>query len=303
MKILSFLKMLTVKQWIITGAVVTVAAASVATGIAVKNNDIAEEPSSVIQTTIESTTEESTTDVTETTTESSAIEESSTRESDVESTTKKKDKNTKATETTVKNNSIIDENGNIYIHGTNGDGFVRTEPDFEYVSKITTYDGQVYYKVYDEAKNEYLYKDLYGTGYSETYVLDKIRPTEAEIKANPISKVTLNGVTWYKYKTGSGTRYLSSDGRDETGIQLGIPTNGEESITVSGVTFYKTYDEGFGYRYYDSNGNCLQYDGSYCSQCGDGNCNQSMTSYICVICNEEIAAFECHPSSHYDASH
>lgn len=293
------MKKVNLKYLIIVLSVCTI---SVVAGIKLTDNETLKESESAIESTIQTTTQSTTTETTiETTTE-----ESSTRDSDAaELTTKKKEKNTKTTETTVKNNSIIDENGNIYIHGTNGDGFVRTEPDFEYVSKITTYDGQVYYKVYDEAKNEYLYKDLYGTGYSETYVLDKIRPTEAEIKANPISKVTLNGVTWYKYKTGSGTRYLSSEGEDRTGIQLGIPTNGEESITVSGVTFYKTYDEGFGYRYYDSNGNCLQYDGSYCSQCGESAtvCGAAMTTYYCVICEEDIPGTSCHPQSHYDASH
>ena len=96
---------------------------------------------------------------------------------------------------------------------------------------------------------------------------------------------------------------MASDGRDQPGIDIGIPTNGKESITVSGVTFYKTYVEGVGYQYYDSNGNYVQYDGSYCMQCGKADCTPAMSTYYCVICKENISSLECHPSDHFDASH
>lgn len=115
MKILVFLKMLTAKQLIIAGAVVTVAAVSVATGVAVKNNDISEEPSSVIQTTVESITEESTTDITETTAEESTTEVET--ESKTETTTKKSTK-----ETTTKKSTKEDSNNTTNVIHINGSG-------------------------------------------------------------------------------------------------------------------------------------------------------------------------------------
>ena len=178
------------------------------------------------------------------------------------------------------------------------------EPDFEYISKVTI-NGVTYYKRYDETDGEYYYTDATGfRKYAEEAIGGMIRPSTEEIYANPVSKVTINGVTWYKYYTGNGsTRYLTSDGRDMTGIDIGIQTYGRDSITVGGVTFYKTYVEGKGYEYYDSNGNYLLYDASYCHQCGKADCTRAMSTYYCVICKENVSPLECHPSDHFDASH
>lgn len=176
-------------------------------------------------------------------------------------------------------------------------------PNFEYISKVTGYDGRIYYKVFDEENNRYYYTDNTGRKYAEEYVLQQIRPTAEEIKANPISKVTLYGVTWYKYKTGSGsTRYLASDGRDCTRIEVNVQTYGKESVTIDGVTFYKTRINGQ-YEYVDSQGNCLEYDNSYCHQCGSPDCTPSLNSYYCVICKKTIAGSECHPKTHFYESH
>lgn len=235
---------------------------------------------STTTTTMEPSQPESST--TETTPSTTAT---STTKSSKETTTKKKISSTKK-ETTTKKPSVAEE------------------PDFEYISKVTI-NGVTYYKRYNATYDEYYYTDKTGIRkYAEEAIGDMIRPSAAEIYANPVSKVTINGVTWYKYYTGSGsTRYLTSDGRDMTGIDIGIPTNGKDSITVSGVTFYKTYVEGVGYEYYDSNGNYLLYDASYCYQCGKSGCTPAMHSYYCVICEEFVSAHKCHPSDHFDASH
>lgn len=202
-----------------------------------------------------------------------------------ETTTKKKTSSTKK-ETTTKKPSVAEE------------------PDFEYISKVTI-DGVTYYKRYDATYNECYYTDATGfRKYAEEAIGEMIRPSAEEIYANPVSKVTINGVTWYKYYTGNGsTRYLTSDGRDMTGIDIGVQTYGKDSITVDGVTFYKTYVEGVGYEYYDSNGNYLLYDASYCHACGENDCTRSMSTYYCVICKENVSPLECHPSDHFDASH
>lgn len=218
-------------------------------------------------------------------TESSTTETTTSTTAPKETTTKNKTSSTKK-ETTTKKPSA------------------SAEPDFEYISKVTI-DGVTYYKRYDATYDEYYYTDDTGfRKYAEEAIGQMIRPSAEEIYANPVSKVTINGVTWYKYYTGSGsTRYLTSDGRDMTGIDIGIPTNGKGSITVSGVTFYKTYVEGVSYEYYDSNGNHLLYDASYCYQCGKADCTPAMSSYYCTICKDTVSAMECHPSDHFDASH
>lgn len=181
---------------------------------------------------------------------------------------------------------------------------VSAEPDFEYISKVTI-NGVTYYKRYDETDGEYYYTDVTGfRKYAEEAIGEMIRPSTEEIYANPVSKVTINGVTWYKYYTGNGsTRYLTSDGREMSGIDIGVQTYGRDSITVGGVTFYKTYVEGVGYEYYDSNGNYLLYDASYCYQCGKADCTPAMSTYYCVICKDNVSPLECHPSDHFDASH
>lgn len=219
---------------------------------------------------------------TETTTSTTAT---STTKSSKETTTKKKTSSTKK-ETTTKKPSAT------------------KEPDFEYISKVTI-DGVTYYERYDATYDEYYYTDATGfRKYAEEAIGEMIRPSAEEIYANPVSKVTINGVTWYKYNTGNGsTRYLTSDGRDMTGIDIGVQTYGKDSITVSGVTFYKTYIEGVGYEYYDSNGNYLLYDASYCHQCGKADCTPAMSTYYCVICEENVSPHKCHPSDHFDVSH
>lgn len=254
----------------------------------------------------ESTTNETTTLVT-TTTKKASVTKS-------ESTTKKssttKESTTKKTSNNTNNNIYVDENGNQHIIINRDDGKdwtgIPTEPDFEYINKVTTYDGRTFYKVYDAERDYYYYTDVTGSlKYHEDGVLEDVRPSKTEIKSNPISKVTLNGVTWYKYKTARGTnRYLASDGRDSPGIEIGIPTNGKDSITISGITFYKTYNSKSGeYEYVDANGNYLLYDGSYCMFCGESGCAPAMNTYYCVICKEDIPAHKCHPDSHYDESH
>lgn len=45
------------------------------------------------------------------------------------------------------------------------------------------------------------------------------------------------------------------------------------------------------------------YDGSYCLRCGQKGCCPAMQSYYCKICKKEIPAHECHPETHFDASH
>lgn len=198
----------------------------------------------------------------------------------------------------TKNNNTTDS---LYIKGS-GETPAETTT-VKYIDSITGYDGRVYYKVFDEENNRYYYTDNSGKKYAESYVLEQIRPTTAEIKANPISKVTLYGVTWYKYKTGSGSfRYLTSDGRDCTGIEVNVQTYGKESVTIDGVTFYKTRINGQ-YEYVDSQGNCLEYDNSYCHQCGSPDCTPSLNSYYCVICKKTIAGSECHPTTHFYESH
>lgn len=132
-----------------------------------------------------------------------------------------------------------------------------------------------------------------------------VRPSKQEIYSNPISKVTVEGVTWYKYQTGNRNyRYLSSDGRDIPGIEISVPTNGKDSITVSGVTFHKIYSSDGQYEYYDSQGNYLLYDGSYCRKCGKSTevCYSSMNGYYCVVCEKDIPALTCHAKAHHDAS-
>lgn len=40
-----------------------------------------------------------------------------------------------------------------------------------------------------------------------------------------------------------------------------------------------------------------------CSECGSKDCTPAMQNYYCKICKKEIPAFECHPKTHFDASH
>ncbi len=185
---------------------------------------------------------------------------------------------------------------------------INNEPDFEYISTVTGYDGRVYYKCYDETNDKYYYRDNIEPliRYAEDYVLKQIRPSKEEIYANPISKVTLYGVTWYKFYNGANqAMYLTSNGTYHYGIDIeGLQTNGEDIVTVDGVKFYKKCIDGE-YGYYDSNGNKLLYDASYCIYCGESSkvCGPAMNSYYCVVCNETIPTHTCHSKTHYDASH
>lgn len=64
--------------------------------------------------------------------------------------------------------------------------------------------------------------------------------------------------------------------------------------------------------YYDENGRlCLaevlttappEDSNDECPWCGEKNCGAFMESWYCVICEKNIAAHECHPKSHLDAS-
>lgn len=248
----------------------------------------------ITNTSSQNSTEETTT----TTTTAPTQSESSTTKEPITSTTAASTTKASKETTTKKKTSYTQE------VTTTKKASTSAEPDFEYISKVTI-NGVTYYKRYDETDGEYYYTDATGfRKYAEEAIGGMIRPSTEEIYANPVSKVTINGVTWYKYYTGNGsTRYLTSDGRDMTGIDIGVQTYGRDSITVGGVTFYKTYVEGVGYEYYDSNGNYLFYDASYCHQCGKADCTPSMSTYYCVICKENVSPLECHLSDHFDASH
>lgn len=275
------------KKTIIILSVILVFIATISVVAFVINKD--EIPETSLSSTIEThkSTNASTTNHSET--------ESTTETTTLVTTTTKKVSVTK-TESHTKNPSVTKES-------TTKKKPSSSEPNFEYISKVMGYDGRIYYKVFDEENNRYYYTDNSGRKYAEEYVLQQIRPTAEEIKANPISKVTLYGVTWYKYKTGSGSfRYLTSDGRDCTGIEVNVQTYGKESVTIDGVTFYKTRINGQ-YEYIDSQGNCLEYDNSYCHLCGSPDCTPSLNSYYCVICKKTIAGSECHPKTHFYESH
>lgn len=242
-------------------------------------------------------------DVTEPTVEvEKSTEEASLEDADEPEpeSTEKATSNSKVEPSTVNKTSTTKETTTISSNNS------PTKPQFDYIDTITTYDGQTLYKVYDETYGEYYYCAEDGIRrYTEEAALDLVRPSKQEIYSNPISKVTVEGVTWYKYQTGNGKyRYLASDGRDIPGIEISIPTNGKDSITVSGVTFYKTYSSDGQYEYYDSQGNYLIYDGSYCHRCGKSAevCYSSMSGYYCVVCEKDIPALTCHAKAHHDVS-
>ncbi len=281
------------KSAIITGAVAIVTATAIGVSAVVINskNDIpvSQESTTAIEETVSTTIAESTTgeETTETTTESTTTEIAKKEET----TTKKQNKPNKNTTTTSMDganyNPDFDE--------------IREPSTFEYIDTVTTYDGTVYYRCYDEEDGSYYYTNDGILKYGEEYVFADVHAPLDEIKANPDSKVTLYGVTWYRFKNGMGNdMYLNGDTNVRRyAIQVpGVKFSGQDYVVVDGVTFRKTYVDGH-YCYCDSQGNEISSLDEYCSQCGKNwdYCERLIHDWTCSKCGENVAAHACHHCS------